>query len=128
MVDGCDGTLSHQPSTIDHQPTLSVSMRLSGKVAIVTGAGSGIGRAIAVRFAQEGARVIVDDVNREGGEGTVGRIREMGGEARFVAADVSRSEDVSRLVEAAVESYGGLHVLVNNAICGGKPILDNEWD
>jgi 3-oxoacyl-[acyl-carrier protein] reductase len=103
-------------------------MRLKDKVAIVTGAGSGIGRAVAVRFAREGARVIVDDVNREGGEATVARIREAGGEARFVAADVSREEDVSRLVSTAVESYGGLHILVNNAICAGKPILDNEWE
>jgi NAD(P)-dependent dehydrogenase (short-subunit alcohol dehydrogenase family) len=103
-------------------------MRLQDKVAIVTGAGSGIGRAVAVRFAQEGARVVVDDVNREGGEATVARIREAGGEACFVAADVSRAEEVNQLVATAADTYGGLHVLVNNAICAGKAVLDNEWE
>jgi 3-oxoacyl-[acyl-carrier protein] reductase len=103
-------------------------MRLKDKTAIVTGAGSGIGRGVAVRFAAEGARVVVDDVDRAGGEATVARIQEAGGEARFVDADVSRFEDVDRLVREAVEAYGGLHILVNNAICSGRSVLENEWE
>lgn len=90
-------------------------MRLKGKVALITGAGSGIGRASAIRFAQEGARVVVVDWKPEGGHETVARIRAQGGEAIFVQADVSRDEDARRMVQMAVQTYGGLHVLMNNA-------------
>jgi NAD(P)-dependent dehydrogenase (short-subunit alcohol dehydrogenase family) len=90
--------------------------RLTGKVAIVTGAGSGIGRAVALAFAREGARVVANDRRTDGmGEETVAMIRAMGGEALYVAADVSREEQVVRLIRTAVETYGKLDVLVNNA-------------
>jgi 3-oxoacyl-[acyl-carrier protein] reductase len=84
--------------------------RLEGKVAIVTGAGHGIGKAIATRFAAEGAKVVVDDVNDEWAHATA---EEIGGVA--VAADVSKSEDVSRLFETCVKHFGEPEVLVNNA-------------
>jgi len=90
-------------------------MRLKDKVAVVTGAGSGIGRASALRFAQEGARVVVVDWKPEGGRETVARIKAQGGVAIFVEADVSRDEDVRRMIETAVNTYGGLHILLNNA-------------
>src|SRR5918996_3846000 len=89
--------------------------RLDGKVAIVTGAGSGIGRRAAVTFASEGARVVVGDVADEGGQETVGEIEGGGGEATFVHADVSSAYDAEGMVRYAVETYGGLHVLMNNA-------------
>jgi NAD(P)-dependent dehydrogenase (short-subunit alcohol dehydrogenase family) len=90
-------------------------MRLAGKVALITGAGSGIGRAAALRFAQEGARVVVVDWKPEGGQETVRMIRSNGGEAIFVEADVSQDEDARRMVETAVATYGRLDILFNNA-------------
>lgn len=90
-------------------------MRLAGKVALITGAGAGIGRASALRFAAEGARVMVVDWNPAGGRETVAQVHAQGGEAIFVAADVSREEDVQRMVAAAVESYARLDILFNNA-------------
>lgn len=89
--------------------------RLSGKVVLVTGAGSGIGRAIALTSAEEGARVVVSDIAVEGGEETVRAIVEAGGEAAFVRADVSNAAEVEALVGAAVEGYGRLNCAVNNA-------------
>ncbi|HEX5191950.1 MAG TPA: SDR family NAD(P)-dependent oxidoreductase [Solirubrobacteraceae bacterium] len=90
-------------------------MRLDGKVAIVTGAGQGIGEAAARKMAQEGARVVVSDVNRDTGESVAAAIREAGGTARFVAADVSSARDVEALIAAAVDAFGRLDVLHNNA-------------
>jgi NAD(P)-dependent dehydrogenase (short-subunit alcohol dehydrogenase family) len=90
--------------------------RLAGKCCVVTGAGSGIGRAVAIAFAREGARVVVNDCRTDGqGEATVEVVRAAGGEAVYVAGDVSREDDVRRLVAAAVETYGRLDVMVNNA-------------
>jgi NAD(P)-dependent dehydrogenase (short-subunit alcohol dehydrogenase family) len=90
-------------------------VRLDGKVALITGAGSGMGREAARLFAGEGARVVISDVVEEAGEGTAHEIRSGGGEGAFVRADVSRSDDAAAMVRFAVETYGGLHVLYNNA-------------
>lgn len=90
-------------------------MRLENKIAIVTGAGSGFGEGIAKRFAQEGCKVLVNDLKAEGGERVVAEIRAAGGQAAFVQADVSKDADVARLVQSAIDTFGGLHIIVNNA-------------
>lgn len=90
-------------------------MRLKDKIAIVTGAGSGFGEGIAKRYAQEGCKVVVNDLRPEGGERVVREIREAGGDALFVQADVSSDADVERLVATTLQRYGGLHIVVNNA-------------
>ncbi len=90
-------------------------MRLKDKVTIVTGAGSGFGEGIARRFAQEGAKLIVNDINKQGGERVTREIRDAGGSAEFVQADVTRDADWSKLVRAASATFGGLDVVVNNA-------------
>jgi NAD(P)-dependent dehydrogenase (short-subunit alcohol dehydrogenase family) len=89
--------------------------RLSGKVAIVTGGGTGIGRETARLYAEEGAKVVVGDVRPEDGETTVKAIADAGGEALFVATDVSKSVDVQALVAAAESEFGALHVMTANA-------------
>lgn len=90
-------------------------MRLANKVAIVTGAGGGIGRASAFRFAEEGARVVVVEYAPASGEETAAAIRDRGGDAIFAQADVSKEEDCARAVGTAVEHFGGLHILFSNA-------------
>ena len=89
--------------------------RLDGKVALITGAGSGMGRAAAELFASEGARVVVTDVDEDAGTSAVDAVRAAGGEATFVRANVADSDDCRAMVATAVDSYGGLHVLYNNA-------------
>lgn len=89
--------------------------RLAGKVALVTGAGAGIGRATAQLFAQEGAHVVVVDRNAETARETVGLILESGGQAADAAADVSRAADVRAMFDVAQEAFGGLDILFNNA-------------
>ena len=89
--------------------------RLDGKVAIVTGGGSGMGRATAILFAKEGARLVVAGRRSENIEETVRMIREAGGEAIFIKTDVSKAKDVKNMVKAAIDAYGKLDVLFNNA-------------
>jgi NAD(P)-dependent dehydrogenase (short-subunit alcohol dehydrogenase family) len=92
-----------------------VSGRLEGKVAIVTGAGQGIGEAAALRMAEEGARIVASDVNPETGEAVASAIRDAGGEAVAVPADVASLDDVKGLMAATADTYGRLDVLHNNA-------------
>ena len=108
-------------------------MKLQGKVAIVTGAGSGIGRAVARLFAQEGAQVVVAERQAAAGEETVATIRQAGGTALAVAVDVSRPDQVRRLIDQTVAAFGRIDILVNNAGIAGayKPFqeLDEaDWD
>ena len=108
-------------------------MNFAGKVALVTGAGSGIGRASAILFAREGAKVVVSDIAAKTGTQTAELIKESGGEAIFVQTDVSRSEQVQALVERAVSAYGRLDIAHNNAGIEG-PIariadcVESDWD
>lgn len=90
-------------------------MRLENKIAIVTGAASGIGRATAQRFAQEGAKVVVADIDRDGGEATVAHITAAGGAAAFIHTDVAQEDNLRAMVDFAVSTYGGLDILHNNA-------------
>jgi 3-oxoacyl-[acyl-carrier protein] reductase len=90
-------------------------MRVQGKSIIVTGSGGGIGDGIAKRLAEEGASVVVNDINREAGEKVAQQIKAAGGHALFFAADVTKSTDMKALVEHAVKQYGKLDVMVNNA-------------
>ena len=106
--------------------------RLQGKVAAITGAGMGLGQAVATLFASEGARVVVGEINEEKGLETVERIREQGGEAFFVQMNVRLPKDAERLTYAAVEAFGRLDVLVNNVgVQINKDVVDTseeEWD
>jgi NAD(P)-dependent dehydrogenase (short-subunit alcohol dehydrogenase family) len=108
-----------------------VSGQLQGRVALVTGGGSGIGRATALTFAREGAHVVVSDVAVEGGEETVGLVKAAGGDASFVAADVSKAADVEQLIRRTVETYGRVDCAHNNAgILRGGPLhktSEEEW-
>jgi NAD(P)-dependent dehydrogenase (short-subunit alcohol dehydrogenase family) len=90
-------------------------MKLKDKVAIVTGAGSGIGQATAILFARAGAGVVVADIVEEAGLATVGRIKDGGGEAVFTQTDVSKASEIETMVQTAVDSFGGLDILFNNA-------------
>ena len=100
---------------------------LDNKVALVTGAGSGIGREIAYHYAAEGAKVVVSDINETGGAETVARIRERGGRAIFVRADTSKPDDSEALVRAAVKEFGALHIATNNAGIGGPSLPVGEY-
>ena len=102
--------------------------RLQNRVALVTGGGSGIGRATALAFAREGARIVVADVDVEGGQETVRMIKEAGGGAVFVQADVSKADEVEAMVKRAVQAYGRLDCAFNNAgITGPSFLRTPDW-
>jgi 3-oxoacyl-[acyl-carrier protein] reductase len=106
---------------------------LSGKVAVVTGASRGIGTGIAERLAAQGARVIVNyRTSAQGAETTVERIRQAGGEAATIQADVSQSADAQRLIKEAISTWGGLDILVNNAGTTRDMVImmlkEDDWD
>ena len=90
-------------------------MRLDGKVAVITGGGSGMGKIASELFASEGAKVVLTDVNDESGEAAAAGIVASGGDAAYVHADVSKESEAEAMVRAAVERFGGLHILYNNA-------------
>jgi NAD(P)-dependent dehydrogenase (short-subunit alcohol dehydrogenase family) len=106
--------------------------RLEGKIALITGGASGIGRASALVFAREGAKVVVSDVAVEGGQKTVQMVQEAGGDAVFIQADVSNAADVEGLVKRSVERYGRLDCAFNNAGIGHSGTItectEEEWD
>jgi NAD(P)-dependent dehydrogenase (short-subunit alcohol dehydrogenase family) len=107
--------------------------RLNGKVAVITGAASGIGRATAIRFAGEGAAVVVADLNAEGGEATVRDCKENGGRAVFQKTDVSAEDQIKAMVARAIKEFGRLDITYNNAGIGGaigplEQITVEDWD
>lgn len=105
-------------------------MRLQGKVAVVTGGGSGFGEGIARRFAEEGAKVVVNDINADGARRVAEVIAQQGGKAAHVKGDVTKRGDVKAMVDAAVERYGRLDIMVNNAgtTHRNQPMLDVPED
>jgi NAD(P)-dependent dehydrogenase (short-subunit alcohol dehydrogenase family) len=107
-------------------------MRLADKVAVVTGSTSGIGRACAELFAAEGARVVLNGFTPEQGEHVAEGIRARGGTAHYFSADVRSSDDLQQLIRFAVETYGRLDILMNNAFCGRSAAVveqkEEDWD
>ena len=107
-------------------------MRLKNKVAIVTGAGSGIGRSIALTFAREGAKVVVADLNEKGGSETADLVKKEKGEAIFVKVDVSQAKNIEQMVEDCLKEFGRVDILVNNAgIVKTSPLhetTEEDWD
>ena len=98
-----------------------------GKVALVTGGSSGLGRATALAFAREGAKVVIADVKVDGGNETVRMVEDLGGEAIFVKADVSKAAEVQALIDTAVQTYGRLDYAHNNAGIEGATALTHEY-
>ena len=105
-------------------------MRLKGKVAIVTGAGSGIGQATALLFAEEGAKIVVADINSEGGEATAAEIRKKGSEAIFVRADIAKQDEARNIADETIRKFQRVDILVNNAatfILKGLEATVEDW-
>jgi NAD(P)-dependent dehydrogenase (short-subunit alcohol dehydrogenase family) len=108
-------------------------MRLTGKIAVITGGAAGIGRATALCFAREGAKVVISDINEKKGAETVRELKELEHEAIFIRTDVSKEEDIQHLIAATVKTFGGVDLLFNNAGVGNSElrIADmtvEEWD
>lgn len=107
-------------------------MRLKNKVILITGAGSGIGRSTASLFSDEGATVIVNDINKDSGEETVEEIIEKGGNAQFIQADITNENSIKEMVEQIIEEHKKIDVLFNNAGISGVGKLHelsaNDWD
>src|SRR5438270_9048250 len=114
------------------KPTISQTMRFSDKICLVTGGGSGIGRACCERFTREGARVVVVDLREDHGNQTLEAIKRLGGEAIFAKADVGNSIEIKASVDVAVKQWGRIDVLVNDAaIMTFNPILElaeEDWE
>jgi NAD(P)-dependent dehydrogenase (short-subunit alcohol dehydrogenase family) len=106
---------------------ISIMKQLENKVAIITGAGSGIGKAAAILFANEGATVIVSDINEENGKSATNEIKKGGGEAFFIKADSSNAKDNEALVKQTLQQYGKLDIAVNNAGIGGPLSVTGEY-
>ena len=107
--------------------------KLDGKVAVITGAASGMGRATAIRFAQEGAGIVVADLNSQGGELVVSEIAAAGGRAVFQRTDVTSEDDIKAMIGRAVKEYGRLDITYNNAGLGGatgriEALKSEDWD
>jgi NAD(P)-dependent dehydrogenase (short-subunit alcohol dehydrogenase family) len=107
--------------------------KLQGKTAVVTGAGSGMGKSIAILFAAEGARVIVADINQDSLNAVVNEITAAGGIAKAVIADVTKEEDIQNMIDEAVKNYGTLDILVNNAgildnFAPAEKVTDQVWE
>lgn len=101
-------------------------MRLGGKVAIVTGGGSGFGEGIAKRFAEEGCKVVVNDINDDGGKRVVKEIKAAGGEAAYIRGDVSKDADWAAMMKFSLDTFGDLDIVINNAgtTHRNQPVLD----
>src|ERR1700761_6856189 len=105
-----------------------MDLDFTGKVALITGAANGIGRATTLAFAKSGAKVVAVDRDSAGGEATAGVIRQQGGDARFVAADVTKSGEVQNYVRTALDAYGAIDCFFNNAGVEGKWAYTAEYD
>jgi len=107
-------------------------MRLENKTAIITGAGSGIGRAMALTFSKEGATIVVADRSEQGGKETIEQIKKQGGKAVFVKTDVSKAEDIDEMAQKCLQYFGKIDILINNAgILKFSPIhemKEEDWD
>ncbi len=101
-------------------------MEIADKVAVVSGAGSGIGRAAVLALASRGARVVVADIDEDGGEQTVGLAADRGGHAIFARCDVTRTENLAAVFATAATHFGGLHIVFNNAGIGGEDLFADE--
>lgn len=108
-------------------------MKLQGKTAVITGAASGMGRAMALLFAQEGADVVVADINEAAVDAVVQEIKSSGGNAKGVVTNVTKEEDIARMIDTAVEGFGKLDILVNNAgimdaMMTAESVTDDMWN
>lgn len=109
-----------------------MSKHMLGKVVVITGGASGIGRSTALAFARQGARVFIGDIDAKGADDTVAMIRDTGGEANCICADVTKSADVQQMVKSAVDHFGGLDYAFNNAgfvgsLAGVVETSEEDW-
>lgn len=103
-------------------------MRLKNKVAVVIGGAKGIGRAIAIRLAEEGASVAINDIDDAAGQALESEIEPLGGTSFYLHGDATSERDVSALMSAVTERFGGLDILVNNVVAGETTLAANDWD
>ena len=103
-------------------------MRLKNKVAVIVGGAKGIGRAIAIRFAEEGASVAINDIDKAAGQALESEIELLGGTSFYLHGDAASERDVSDLMNAVKDRFGGLDILVNNVVAGETSIAANDWD